>query len=452
MKKAFPILLFFSACFLFEDEDENQNTHLTLSEGAIGVTTVRLKVEPEDSLAEFTFELTRDDSTVQTLSLQSDTLIKDTGLNPNTSYTYTGYWMDGTKRIGESNTLTLTTMDTTSHNFTWEIDTLGEYGSYLNDVWIVDENDIWVVGNIETDCMEYNMAHWDGVEWELMGLVSQDEQIGHPGIDPIIENYSSHTLDLNSIHYFSENDIWITSGLPMHWDGNNWTLYHLWNMGVLDNDDGGVTQLWGTSSNNMYFVGRTGSIVHYDGNEFTKMESGTDVDLIDIDGTPDGEPIYIIGRINTGWYSNLVLVYSNNVWNTLYEVDHYLPEDDDFGGVLNTRVLADTAYITTMAGLWKYNYLNQTSVLIPESDYNEGDYFHTTNVTALYSNDIFMVNTTWCTAHFNGLNWNYDDVINQYFGDWNVWSKSADYNGSIFVVVGYVSVPQTALIMRSIMY
>ena len=55
MKKALPILLLFSACFLFEDE--NQNTNLTLSEGAIGVTTVRLKVEPEDSLAQLTFEL-----------------------------------------------------------------------------------------------------------------------------------------------------------------------------------------------------------------------------------------------------------------------------------------------------------------------------------------------------------------------------------------------------------
>jgi len=36
-------------------------------------------------------------------------------------------------------------LDTTSHNFSWDIDTLGLYGSYLNDVAIVDENDIWVV-------------------------------------------------------------------------------------------------------------------------------------------------------------------------------------------------------------------------------------------------------------------------------------------------------------------
>jgi hypothetical protein len=163
--KYFPSLLLFSACFLF---DEEQNSNLTLSLHSAGVTSVNLNVEPEDSLSSFTFELTRDDSIVQTLSIQSDTIIKDNGLNPNTTYTYTGYWMDGTKRVGESNILSVTTMDTTSHNFTWEIDTLGEYGSYLNDVWIVDENDIWVVGEIITDSGWYNLAKWDGLNWSWL--------------------------------------------------------------------------------------------------------------------------------------------------------------------------------------------------------------------------------------------------------------------------------------------
>jgi len=63
-------------------------------------------------------------------------------------------------------------MDTTSHNFIWEIDTLGIGGSYLNDVAIIDENNIWVVGNIETDTATYNAAHWDGnVIGKLMALV-----------------------------------------------------------------------------------------------------------------------------------------------------------------------------------------------------------------------------------------------------------------------------------------
>jgi len=78
--KYFPSLLLFSACFLF---DEEQNSNLTLSLHSAGVTSVNLNVEPEDSLSSFTFELTRDDSIVQTLSIQSDTIIKDNGLNPN---------------------------------------------------------------------------------------------------------------------------------------------------------------------------------------------------------------------------------------------------------------------------------------------------------------------------------------------------------------------------------
>ena len=109
MKIIYICILFFSSCFLFEDE---QNTNFTLSLHSAGVTTVNLNISPEDSLAQFTFELTRDDSTVQTLSLQSDTLLKDTGLNPNTSYTYKGYWKNGIERIGESETLIVTTMDT----------------------------------------------------------------------------------------------------------------------------------------------------------------------------------------------------------------------------------------------------------------------------------------------------------------------------------------------------
>ena len=57
-------------------------------------------------------------------------------------------------------------MDTTSHNFTWDIDTLGISGT-LRDVQIIDENNIWVVGEIETDTATYNAAHWNGNDWEM---------------------------------------------------------------------------------------------------------------------------------------------------------------------------------------------------------------------------------------------------------------------------------------------
>ncbi len=69
---------------------------------------------------------------------------------------------------------TICCLDSTSHSFYWTIDSLGIYGSYLNDVAIVNENDIWVVGNIETDSTSYNAAHFDGNEWELILIVNPD--------------------------------------------------------------------------------------------------------------------------------------------------------------------------------------------------------------------------------------------------------------------------------------
>ena len=44
--------------------------------------------------------------------------------------------------------------DTTSHNFTFEIDTVGTFPSSLFDVTALDENNVWVVGKCdqESDC------------------------------------------------------------------------------------------------------------------------------------------------------------------------------------------------------------------------------------------------------------------------------------------------------------
>ncbi|MDZ7767256.1 MAG: hypothetical protein U5K00_23050 [Melioribacteraceae bacterium] len=69
---------------------------------------------------------------------------------------------------------TAVTMDTTSHDFTYEIFEFGEHGnSILRDVAIIDENNIWAVGAIylkdstgANDSKAYNAVHWDGSEWK----------------------------------------------------------------------------------------------------------------------------------------------------------------------------------------------------------------------------------------------------------------------------------------------
>jgi hypothetical protein len=412
VKKYFPfLLLLFSSCFLFEDKD-NQNTNLTLSLHSAGVTTVNLNISPEDSLAEFTFELTRDDSTVQILSLQSDTIIKDTGLNPNTSYTYKGYWKNGTERIGESETLTVTTMDTTSHNFTWEIITLGNGGT-LRDVWIIDENDIWVVGDIITDSMEYNAAHWDGNEWELIGIYI-------------------NTLELKSIHYFNENDIWISSGLPKHWNGEKWVSYHLWDMGILDENDGSVSTIWGTSSNNMYFVGNKGTIVHYDGNEFVKMYSPKAHTINGIAGTVNSET----GDTQIwawGWseypYRGFLLQSNGINWEIVW--DEFDPFFEDEACATPT-IWANEEYFVSYTGC---NWVSQISI----HDVHELTNYEIIHIDSVgyirdiagqQINDLFFVGNFGNVMHFNGKTFKYFPELNLGRKWWGV-----DYINDFVVMV-----------------
>jgi hypothetical protein len=54
----------------------------------------------------------------------------------------------------------------------WEIDTLGspDGSNWLYDVAIIDENNVWVVGEIEDDSGKFNAAHWNGGEWELIRI------------------------------------------------------------------------------------------------------------------------------------------------------------------------------------------------------------------------------------------------------------------------------------------
>lgn len=198
-------------------------------------------------------------------------------------------------------------MDTTSSNFTWTIDTIGTYFTFLRDVKIVNENNIWVVGLIYAFVQDssgesmvkekFSTAHWNGTEWSLG------------------EAYSS--AELHSIRYYSENDIWAMSGAPKHWDGTNWTLYLLWNNGILEEDEGGVYYTWGSSSSDIYFVGNKGTIVHYDGTNFTKLSSGLTVNLLSVSGTQDGSYIFTCGINNL--YESAILEIHNYQVTTLYE-------------------------------------------------------------------------------------------------------------------------------------
>jgi len=65
-------------------------------------------------------------------------------------------------------------MDTTSHDFRWEIYTLGDGtgSSCLYDVAIINETLAYAVGEIYRNDTTFNVAKWNGKERELMRIES----------------------------------------------------------------------------------------------------------------------------------------------------------------------------------------------------------------------------------------------------------------------------------------
>ncbi len=401
-------------------------------------TAVYLKVSLPDSGKINHFELARNDSTIAAYTCSDDdTLITDNDLTPDTDYTYRVRFLKNGKTKAQSGSITLHTMPTSSHNFVWEVDTLGIYGSYLNDVWIVDEDDIWVVGYIWTEDTytydslrvwqtPYNAAHWNGSHWKLSRF--------------------ERGVPLNSIWYFNENDIWASGGVPIHWDGNTWDFYHLWDMGVLDQDDGGVEHIWASSPDDIYFVGRKGSIVHYDGSTFRKIESGTDITLTDIYGYSDNK-VFICGYNRTDGRC-ILLKGDQSGFEKIYESDNY----DYFGRVelssvfqsvwINNRQL----YIASSAGFWQQpissdqGYLRLWREIIP-------DRIWPNCIRGTDHNNIFIVADMGDVVHFNGETFvNYVGSRGIEFGPPQLYSVTCKDN--LVVVCGILNSTYQGIVYR----
>lgn len=68
-----------------------------------------------------------------------------------------------------------------------------------------------------------------------------------------------------------------------------------------------LLNIWGTSDSNLIAVGQAGLILHYNGDEWTKMNSGTKSILKDVSGTSSND-VYVVG------YDNTLLHFDGKTW------------------------------------------------------------------------------------------------------------------------------------------
>jgi len=293
-KHIFIIIIFlffyiFSTCRKDITPIDNSLPKIILTIEDVGVTEVWLRLNTQNPSFKSQITISRNDSTIQQFNNPThDTLIYDSVLLPNHDYTYTATLSTSTQKPVTS-TQQLTTMDTTSHNFNWQSWAFGAKGSsILYDVAIIDNNNIWAVGEIYTEetytydslgnwIDPYNAVHWDGNKWKLERLYFNFQGSNFWG--PIY-----------SIFSFNENNIWFGMGSLINWDGTNF-----YSVKIPDNIfPSTANKIWGTSNEDLYVVGNNGLIAYYNGQLWRRIESKINLPLNDIWGTIQNNEIFIL--------------------------------------------------------------------------------------------------------------------------------------------------------------
>ncbi len=351
----------------------------------VSCTEAFINITASDTVLPINLTLNKDDKPLFNFTLtKTDTTIIDTTLLPGKTYVYqTTAIINGS--VQKSDTIQVKSLDTTSHDFSWQTFTFGDANagsSEINDVAMIDENNIWCVGEInvndssENGYTTYNAVHWDGSQWELKKI-------------SVIYNGNLITPHLYGIYAFSSTDIWLSSGVPVHGDGVNWTQYHLFDMGILGQNDGYLTKIWGTSSSNIYYVGTLGTIAHYQNGSWSKIESGTTSNVSEVWGDiePVSKKLKILATVSAINDNKILSLTSSSANDTLN-----WPQDINLSGIwLDGR--------STYAGgaeIWK----NKNNTWHKET--STGYFF--TRVRGTKCNNIYGIGPDG-TVHFNGSSW-----------------------------------------------
>jgi hypothetical protein len=279
-------LLFVFILCLWGCKDETVSPHrvgtVDLSVEDIGTTEAYLHIHLSGATS-YGFILTRDGQLVmKAASSPADTTVIDDPLLPGRTYSYQAYRLSGSVPVDSSGKVQARTMDSTSHNFQWTIDTLGVIDSSIRDCAIISENDIWVVGQIferdslgNVDLQQYNAAHWDGVQWSVMRIMFPIDDINGNEV-------GTAPFEGVSVCAFGSNDVWFASGGSfVQWNGKAFRRISLAPGTLL----GSISRIFGLTDNAIYAVGNNGTLLHFDGNAWQRQESGTTYPLTDIYGS-----------------------------------------------------------------------------------------------------------------------------------------------------------------------
>ncbi|NUM62855.1 MAG: glucosyl transferase [Ignavibacteriaceae bacterium] len=359
-----------------------------------------------------------------------DSLLYIDSLLPNQTYKFHTTIQSYNQAEVKSNELSVTTMDTTSHNFTFETFTFGGTAgsSVLYDVAIINDNYIIAVGNVfllesigQPDPQPYGIAIWNGQSWEL-------KKIFHSTNIPVTPR---------GILVISENEIYLAAGSIFRWDGVSSTVQMVYSRLSLPNPNATIEKLWGESNSQIYGVGNAGSIVFYNGTSWSRIESGTELNINDIWGDYN-QKTGDWGDYNqkTGEWE-ILAVASNKFFNEgkkIFKIDGLLVTEINVVGLTwslsSIWFNAARKYFIAGDGIYYKKTLNESWVkdLTFIQIYKD-------RIRGTQLNNILVSGSNGLISHFNGVNWKH--YINNELPYYSGRLLSCDVKDNILIAVGW---------------
>ncbi|MEP0861822.1 MAG: hypothetical protein HRF52_10350 [Ignavibacterium sp.] len=365
-----------------------------------------------DTLEPFTYRLIQTDE-------QGNKTIKDfTNIILDTNYTAgvpdslaqgKSYWfkVEGYNKENKLKDTSITvigkTLSPTSHDIVWQIDTLGQPGNFLNDIWGLDENNVWAVGYVHLPDGESGIIKWNGIEWMSFPTSS--------GV-----KYGIFGFSQSNIFVVGES---VNRGFIAIWNGNNWTEYR--DDYFLSRGDTvyPLRAVWGSASNDVWAVGDFGTIIHWDGKEWKKIKSPLDLSLNDVWGT-DANNVYILKTSVDN--TSTVARYNGIYWEDL--TDRIPAGPKNFNSIWIDK--SGTGYVVGNSTLY-FDGKSFNRVNINQSSYS-------VRIRGRNSADVIVSGQRGRVYHFNGLNWVNFPQLEDNSGNFSEISGIQIFKNKIFLV------------------
>ncbi len=355
---------------------------VTLKTTEVTCTEAWLSLHAENMTLPATIYMTVDRDTAATLMLSSnDTTVYIDSLRPSRNYVVQALFSSAGVQH-DSDKVTFKTMDTTSHNFTWQTFIYGgpAGSSGFNDVAIISDTSIWVVGEYG----KYNAAHWNGREWKFFAFQFYYFQ-GQP---------DTYSFPLEAVYAFGEKKIIVSVASQLAYINGEEQI-------KTDFIPVSAKRIWAKDTSDIYIVGGYGRIAHYDGRNWAGIASRTTLDMQDVWGITDpltGEDkVLCIASNIFSSDGNLVLKLSNNHADVISNkgLSWYYHRSLWFHSTAQLYLVGSGVY-KSIGGINVSEWEEIKPVVAP---------YYSFQIRGNDANDIFICGSFGDMTHFNGVTW-----------------------------------------------